>query len=278
MVAQTVARSSASISSLTIAPDSRQYFVEGHRQIRVIASNVLQPQPVLVAGSAAVQVNQLALDPAFAATGVMYVSETETMSDGHREFRLVRYHILASQARNRAVIFSTALPSGSAWFAVSPGYVFVAVPGALLRLNIDGTIPPNQLGSPTYAAGYSTPTAVAFDGASQRLWLAGVDDRGHASISTLSGMSAAALTPVTAMSAAEVTGASYLFLAFAGGAMAKAQAGGNGLGGGAWQLEVRDGLVRDVAASAAGDLFVAVEKQPSSGVPAYSVLHLAPAR
>ena len=277
MAAQTVARSSASISSLTIAPDNRQYFVEGHRQIRVIASNVLQTQPVLVVDSATVQVNQLALDPAFAATGVMYVSETETLRDGRREFRLVRYRVLADQARNRAVIFSTVLPSGSAWFAVTPGYIFVAVPGTLLRLNLDGSVPPNQLGSPIYATGYSVPTAVAFDGASQHLWLTGVDDRGQVSISTQGGMSAAALTPVTAMSATEVGGTSYLFLAFDDGATAKAQAGANGLSGGAWQLEIGDGLVRDVAASASGDLFVAVEKRTSTGVPAMSVLHLAPA-
>ena len=280
LAVRTLARSHAEITSLTVSPGNRLYFIEGNQRIRVIASNALQSRPVLVADSPAAQLNQLALDSAFAVTGLMYVGETVPLPDGSREFHIARYRVVQDQAAARSVIFSTPLPSpGTALFAVaSSGHIYVSVPGVVLRLNVDGTIPFDQRGSPVYATGYATPTAVALDERTQRLWLAGLDDHGQASVSVLGGPSSPALMPVTSMSTGtDGTGADYLYLASAAGSVAKAAIGAGHTISASWQLTI-DGMVRDVAATLSGDVFVAVESQASAGGPATSILRLTPAR
>ena len=184
----TIIRRSAEITSLAASADDRLFFIEGHQRIAVIASGVLQPRPVLVPGSAAVHFDQVQLDSAFVTSGLLYVGETETSADGGRVFRVVRYRVVENQAADRAVIAIVSLPfSGRALFSVSSiGHIYVAVPdrtsaspapqGAIVRFDVDGTIPKAQPARfAVIASVAASPTAMAFDEQEQRLWLAGVD-------------------------------------------------------------------------------------------------------
>ena len=139
----------------------------------------------------ATTLNQVAIDPAFARTGFMWVSETRTSAFGRRTFTVSRYRVVKNRAGERTEIVSgIALPpSGNALFAIGgTGHIYVAVPGSpdisqpywgtVLRFNADGSVPPDQKDpkkSPVIAAGYTFPHAIALGGFSDTIWLNGTD-------------------------------------------------------------------------------------------------------
>jgi hypothetical protein len=289
LAVRTIARRSAAITSIAVSADDQLFFIEGQQRISAIASGVLQPRPVLVPLSTKVHFEQVALDPAFSTTGVMYVGETETFADGSREYRIARYRVVRNQAGERAVIASIALPSsGRAQFSISSaGHVYVAMPaadqetaGTILRFAVDGSIPVDQAEGSVIAAGYARPTALAFDEQSQRLWLAGMDDQYRPSVASLGGsvVMPASMT-VVSMSAAAAAGDRSLYLSSETGNLGKADVAPDGAISNHWQLTIGTSLVRAVAPSTSGDLIVAVATESAAGpvyAPTYSILRLTP--
>lgn len=141
----------------------------------------------LIVADRATTLNQVVIDPAFARTGFIWVSETRT-SGGRRTFAVARYRVVKNRAGERVeVVSGIALPpSGNALFAIgSSGHVFIAVPGSfpaiqpywgtVLRFNPDGSIPEDQTGSPVIGMGYTFPHAIALEEFSEQVWLNGAD-------------------------------------------------------------------------------------------------------
>jgi len=285
----TIIRRSAEITSLAASADDRLFFIEGHQRIAMIASGILQLRPVLVPGSAAVHFDQVQLDPAFVTSGLLYVGETETFADGSREFRVVRYRVVGNQAADRAVIAIVSLPfQGRALFSVSSiGHVYVAVPdrrfespdtqGALLRFDVDGTIPKDQPARfAVIATVAASPTAMAFDEQEQRLWLAGIDRSNQALLASLDGLVAPLATPSVSLSAATDRNGSFLFLGSTNGGLGKGYLGSGGSIADNRQLRLGGSAVSAVVAASSGDLFVAIAYESGTAGGSYAILRLTP--
>ena len=240
---RTVARRNARITSLAPVPDGRLLFIEDGQRIMEMSPDMRQLRMVLAADGD-VRLNQVGVDPRFAEPGFMYVGESESRTDGSREFRLVRYR-LVDDGTAPEVLVRTALPfSGDdAAFALgSSGHLYVAVPegengdaqhtasaGVILRLNIDGTIPDEQHDSLVFATGYPKPTAVSFDDRTLRLWVAGLDDRNDPSISSLGERTSALSLPATSLATASADGSDYLFVVSSAGGLGRARVEPNGV-------------------------------------------------
>jgi hypothetical protein len=187
---RTVATANGPVSSLAVSNDGRLFFVEGGRRIRVLTPTGLSSEPVLLAKDTSTILNQVVLDQTFTDTGFMWVSETESLADGRREFRIARYRLVQNQAGERAVMVAPIhLPeSGNALFALDDvGRIYVSAPGfangvsdpyggKLLRFDADGTVPAdNPTSSPVLAAGHHAPTGIALNVTSGLLWLSGFE-------------------------------------------------------------------------------------------------------
>jgi glucose/arabinose dehydrogenase len=167
--------------------DGRLFFAERGRRLRIVRRTGLARESVLIADRSTT-LHHVALDPTFAESGWIWVSETQTSPDGRRTFAVVRYRVVKNRAGQRTEIVSglTLPPSGNALFAIGEsGHVYVAVPGsrqasqpywgAVLRFNRDGSVPEDQAGSPVVGAGYVFPQAISLERLSERVWLSGTD-------------------------------------------------------------------------------------------------------
>jgi hypothetical protein len=288
LTTRTLARSSEPITSIAADAAGRVFFVEGGRRLAAIGSGLPQPQTVLGAGRDNVRLNQVRLDPWFAASQALYVGETETRPDGSREFRIVRHRLEQNRAVEREVVTALPLPSstGEGLFALtSTGYVYVALPaagkgepsnpGTLLRFHLDGTVPAEQRGSPVIATAYADPTAMAYDDLTGRLWLAGTDAREQPSITSLDEATSALVLPATSLAAAAHAATDYLFATSTGGTLGRVAVGPAGMLTGTAQLAIGSGLVRSVAVDPSGSLLVAVESETALGTTT-SLLRLTP--
>ena len=285
--ARMVARRDEEVSSLAASADGRLFFVQGKSWIGVVSGGV-GPQPVLVADSGDVQFNHISLDSTFPTTGRLYVGETETGSDGSREFRVVRYRVVQNRAGERVVLVRIPLAAtGQAQFSVSQNQIDVAVPvaaeghprdeyaGTVLRFNLDGTVPRDRTaGSPVIAMGYPNPTGQAFDERTGHLWLAGSDDRNQYWVSSVGGFASPMSLAATSLSAAGGAGSS-LFVVLANGRLGRAQTTVDGLVTLGSQLTIGNGLVRAIATSPSGALFVAIADDSTAGATT-SILQLTP--
>jgi hypothetical protein len=283
---RTVARYDAAITSLSASADDRLFFIEDGQRVGVIAAGVAQPWPVLTAGADA-RLTQIALDPSFSTSNIVYVGETAARPDGQQEFRIARYRVVANQALERAVLVSMPLgsPAGEPVFAVGFGELYVAVPadeqaaipGVLLPFNGDGTVPDDQHGSPIYATGYWRPSAIAFDQQTARLWLAGMDENGQASVSSLGeSTSPLAMPAVSLETSADRDGLPYLLVASERGGFGRALVQPDGSLSSAEQIVFGLGLVRGITATPSGELFVVAE-HPSLTGSTFSILRLSSA-
>ena len=286
---QTLTRVNTVVTSLSASRDGRLFFIEDGQWVGVISSDVLQAQAVVAAG-AGVRLGQIALDPMFHLTGFLYVSEIGAGAGGSCELRVVRYRVAENLAGEGDALVNIPMPScvGTGDFTVtSDGHVYVAVPaaaggqqtahsGMLLRFNVDGTVPGEQSGSPTFATGYATPTAIVFDGLTQRLWLAGVDDAGRPSVSSLGERTSALLIPAVSLAtSAGANGNEYLFAASGEDNMGRAIVAADGSLETTSQLTIGTGLIHSVAAGLSGDLYLAVQAPSAAGFTT-SILRLTP--
>jgi len=201
--ARSVAAGLGAVSSLATLPDGRLVFIEGASAVRVIARGTLLRDAALRAETAGTSLVQLAVDPAFAQSGIVLVAEIARSSrDGRRELGIRRYRMLGNVLGEGAHIVS-GIPisdSGEPHLALDTrGRLYVAMPrepdrrrgygpydGLILRFNVDGSVPrENRAGSPIVAIGYARPTGLAWDPGGQRLWLSGIDRSQPSSLSSL---------------------------------------------------------------------------------------------
>ncbi len=177
-------------TDLAVAPDGRLFISERAGRIRVVRDGELQPQPAIelddVVSTGERGLLALAIDPSFAKTG--YVFAVHTADDG---FRLARYRALGDTLGERAILLDgidAALARPSATLRFGPdGKVYLGIDdagdpvrpgdigsfnGKVLRLNVDGTTPPDQAGgTPVFALNVNEPRGMDWD-ASGMLWIA----------------------------------------------------------------------------------------------------------
>ena len=177
-------------TDLAVSPDGRVFIGERAGRIRVVRDGELQPQPAIelddVVATGERGLLALAIDPSFAKTG--YVFTVYTAADG---FRLARYRALGDTLGERAILLDgidAALASPAATLRFGPdGKLYLGVDdagdpvrpgdvgsfnGKVLRLNVDGTTPPDQAGgTPVYALHVNEPRGMDWD-ASGMLWIA----------------------------------------------------------------------------------------------------------
>jgi hypothetical protein len=162
------------IESLKPLGDGRLIFIENSS--RIVISDPANTQAVVaVAPEEAVRLVGIAIDPTFTASHLIYVAAVESFADGTAQLNVARYREVGGQLGERAVIVSgvPVLQDASVRLAAdSAGHLFVAVPGAVLRYQADGTVPTdNQALSPLYARSVNDPVMFEFDAMSNALWV-----------------------------------------------------------------------------------------------------------
>lgn len=169
-------------SALSPTSDGRLFFIEGNSRVRAIDRDVLVPEPVLERPNSDARFVGLAVDQEFERTRSVFVAWTELNRDGMSSLNVTRYRELQNRLAEGATIVSgLAIPSD----AVAPlaldreGFLYVGLPGAILRVTRDGLVPSsNPRASPIIAETRAAPSALAVDSSGQRVWLAG-REAGH---------------------------------------------------------------------------------------------------
>jgi glucose/arabinose dehydrogenase len=132
----------------------------------------------------------IALDPAFARTRIVYALHTVAGRDNGSQFRIARFREVGGRLGERAVLFddqpaSPERPAGAIGFGPD-GKFYAAFDdggsgasrassygGKVLRLNADGTTPREQSG-PVFAGDYRSPRGFDWHPGSGALWVADV--------------------------------------------------------------------------------------------------------
>jgi hypothetical protein len=174
------------VAALAASRDGRLFFVEDSWPVQVVSARG-DVETALVPDTQQTRVVGLALDPAFAVSGLAFTAEVTPSRDGGPELEIVRYRVVGNQFGERAVIVA-GLPAGAAVPVLAidtAGHLFAALPastttpsspyeGLLLRITTSGTVPrDNPLPTPVYARSHDLPTAVADDTVNGTLLLAG---------------------------------------------------------------------------------------------------------
>jgi glucose/arabinose dehydrogenase len=172
-------------SDLAVAADGRIFISERSGRIRVFRDGMVRPAsaPGVVSDDRR-GVLAVALDPEFAKTGYLYAAYA-----GAAGFRLVRYRVVGDTLGEGATLLdgieAATAPSATLRFGPDrklylglddagdpsrPGDLG-SFNGKVLRLNADGTTPPDQAGgTPVYALNVNQPRGMDWDGAT--LWIA----------------------------------------------------------------------------------------------------------
>jgi glucose/arabinose dehydrogenase len=193
---EVVATNLATIWAIDFAPDGRIFLTERAGRIRTIRDGQLDPEPWMtleVAETGESGLLGLALDPAFAQNGYVYVAHTYRTASGGLQNRLVR--LREDPATGRGV-FDTVLlddlrggnvhdggrvkfgPDGKLyWTMGETGSQDLAQDvtswnGKILRINPDGTIPEDNPfpGSPVYSYGHRNSQGLAWQPGTGRLY------------------------------------------------------------------------------------------------------------
>jgi glucose/arabinose dehydrogenase len=190
LVATSVAAGLDNPTDLAVAPDGRVFISERAGRIRVVREGELQLRPALELDDVDVSGERgllaVAVDPAFEKTG--HVFAVYTAADG---FRLARYRALGDALGERAILLDgidAALARPAATLRFGPdGKLYLGIDdagdpvrpgdvgsfnGKVLRLNVDGTTPPDQAGgTPVYALHVNEPRGMDWDTRGM-LWIA----------------------------------------------------------------------------------------------------------
>jgi hypothetical protein len=189
---------------LSPTTDGRLLFIEDGKAVRTIEHSILVAEPALVAPGTDGRIVGLAVDRSSNSGGAVFVAWTDLAAHSPR-LNITRYRELQNVLGEGATIVS-GLPfpdDAVAPLAVdSTGLLYVAMPasdaarlasdriasdtGAILRFTRDGQVPAgNARMSPLVAEGYSRPTAMAIEPATNRVWLAGDQQYWSYSLATL---------------------------------------------------------------------------------------------
>jgi hypothetical protein len=196
---------------------------------------------------------------------------------------------------------ATTPPSSDAFLAQSGGFLYLATtrraaamnvsPGAgLLRFTNDGRTPwdAGQI-SPAFDRGFARPTAMTFDPAARRIWMAGIDDDGGtalrwidvdrpsdaATAGSLPLLPGARLTALAVIAAAPGSNSRYLLSLDSAGAIRRHLLTGPVIGE-AQQLQFPYGAPAALTGSADGRLYIVIESG-SRQDPVWELFALLPA-
>jgi glucose/arabinose dehydrogenase len=176
-------------SALAIADDGTMVVGRHAGGIRVLRGGALVGETALADDATAdVGVLDVALDPAFARTHLLYV--LDTVPGPPASFRLARYREVDGRLGERAVMLdgvpsSPLRPSGALTFG-GDAQLYVALDdggegapraasynGKVMRLTADGRTPPDQPASgPLFASNLRAPRSLAWDATGTSLWVA----------------------------------------------------------------------------------------------------------
>jgi hypothetical protein len=176
-----VGTSAGEISSLTALSNGALLYVEGGE--RVVLQVGDRREPVLQAAANEHFVDA-ALDPHFLSNGIAYVSVLRPRDAESQEMDVVRHRYVAGALGEAAtVVTGITVPEGRlAPIAVGDdGTLYVAAPAngsrrdayasRVLEFDRDGATPQGNL-SPVVAAGFDSPSELAWDPLRKRAWLA----------------------------------------------------------------------------------------------------------
>jgi glucose/arabinose dehydrogenase len=172
--------------ALAFAPDGSLYVTERPGRVRVVRDGRLDPEPVAMLPAATggeAGLMGLALDPAFALNGLLYVCYTTRKADGTvnrvsvlalRDGRAGPEYVLLDDIPGAAVHAGCRLKFGpDAKLYVTTGDArepdlsqrLDSTAGKILRISIDGTIPSDNPfpGSPVWTLGHRNPQGLAWD-------------------------------------------------------------------------------------------------------------------
>jgi glucose/arabinose dehydrogenase len=180
-------------TDVSFAPDGRIFIAERSGRIIVFRDGRLQPAPALTLPDATTADGQgllaMAVDPGYEQNHFVYI--VYTASSG---FRLARFRAVGDTLGDRAILMEgiasrSTRPAASLRFGPD-GKLYIGLDdggdafragdlgsfnGKILRLNADGTTPPDQAGgTPVYAANVNAPRGVDWDDSGATLWV--VDD------------------------------------------------------------------------------------------------------
>ncbi len=170
-------------SDMAIAPDGRLFIAERGGRVRVVpgAAEAIVSDARLLA---------IALDPQFERTHFVYTISTAAPASADPTFVLARFREVSSTFGDRVILLDNiraggdgaALrfgPDGALYAAFDDGGDEAAAndlaspQGKVLRMNADGSTPPDQAGgSPLFAAGFRSPRGLAWQPGSAMLWVA----------------------------------------------------------------------------------------------------------
>ena len=182
--------------AIDFAPDGRIFLTERPGRVRIIKDGRLQAAPWITVETAEAGESGLlglALDPAFAHNRYVYVAYTYRTAAGRLENRLAR--LRDDPATGKGVLDKVLLdgivggnnhdggrvkfgPDGKLYWTMGEAFMRQLAPdlsslnGKILRLNPDGTIPPDNPfpGSPIYSYGHRNPQGLAWQPGTGRLY------------------------------------------------------------------------------------------------------------
>jgi hypothetical protein len=186
--------------SLMATAKDQMLFIEGEHAVRAIEGHTLANSPALVVDTG--RLLSLAVPADFEQSRFVYAASSAPSRGGGEELSITRYReVQGTLAEAATIVTALPLPSGaSAQLTMdSKGLLYLSMPfkderapadaspnTAILRFQSDGTVPSsNPALSPVIAHGYAHPSALVWDGAGNRLWLAGSDARTATAVATL---------------------------------------------------------------------------------------------
>lgn len=199
---QLIAARAVPVRTIVPTMGDQALLLDGERSVSVIAGAGVLETPALTLEAETSSVIGLAVPPDFSESRFVYVAWRQTARDGQPEAGVTRYREVQGTLAEAATIVSglPTIADASAPMAFDEaGRLYVQVPlrqatssgaetatTAIMRFEADGSVPSdNPRHSPVIAYGFAQPSAMAWDAAGRRLWLAGADPQWSSPLATL---------------------------------------------------------------------------------------------
>jgi len=189
-----IAQGLGEISSIAVAGDGSVFAVEEGRRVLRLRDGVAI---AVFEAEAGTTLRDVALDPAFSATGRVFVSLLRRRDSSTGELEVLRLRHLAGTLGEPSTIVAgvyVSLAAAAPLAVGDDGLIYVALPvflarhpysEAVLAFDQDGGVPAAQL-SPVVARGLAEPADMAWDAQSRAVWLVGRDARANVQVLSVS--------------------------------------------------------------------------------------------